>query len=105
MPTGSEIRHTLSDVHATNVAAARDPVATGDPKFSQANSCDQPAIDESVLTPVPAPGLFDLIELILKDRPRLERIIRDPSLAGELIPRFLAISLLGFTFFGISLAL
>ena len=59
---------------------------------------------EIILTPGPAPRLFDLIELILKDRPRLERIIRDPSLAGELIPRFLAISLVGFTFFGISLA-
>jgi uncharacterized membrane protein len=59
---------------------------------------------ESILAAVPAPRLFDLIELILKDRPRLERIIRDSSPAGELIPRFLAISLVGFTFFGVALA-
>jgi len=63
-----------------------------------------PAAVAPVHTAVTAPRLFDLVELILKDRPQLERIIRDSSLAGELIPRFLAISLVGFTFFGISLA-
>jgi len=103
MQTASEIRQRLSGVHSTNVAAACAAVAPTDP--TQTTSHDDQALDENFLVSVPAPRLFDLIELILKDRPRLERIIRDPSLAGELIPRFLAISLMGFTFFGVSLAI
>lgn len=46
-----------------------------------------------------------LIELILKDRHRLERVIRDPSLSAELFPRFLAIALAGFTLFGMAAAI
>ena len=45
------------------------------------------------------------MELILKDRQRLHRLIRDPSLQPELIPRFLAISLIGFLFFGVAITL
>jgi hypothetical protein len=58
-----------------------------------------------ILEPVESPGLSDVIELILKDRPALERIIRDPLLAAELIPRFLASALIGFTLFGVVMAL
>jgi hypothetical protein len=64
-----------------------------------------PAAGPGILESVAAPRVLDLVEMILKDRPRLERVIRDPSLAGELVPRFLAISLLGFTLFGVALAL
>jgi hypothetical protein len=46
-----------------------------------------------------------LVELILKNRPRLERVIRDPSLTAELLPRFLAVALAGFTLFGVALAI
>jgi hypothetical protein len=49
--------------------------------------------------------LLGLVELILKDRQRLHRLIRDPSLQPELIPRFLAISLIGFLFFGVAMTL
>ncbi len=102
MQTASEIRDRLSSVHGSAGAppdAKMESVETTatQPTFDQENSDD-------CLSAVPAPRLFDLIELILKDRPRLERVIRDSSLAGELIPRFLAISLVGFTFFGIALA-
>lgn len=104
MQTTSEIRERLNSVHSTHVAPT-------EPKLAQ-DVCDDrkdfeelQVFEENILNGVPAPRLFDLVELILKDRPRLERIIRDSSLAGELIPRFLAISLVGFTFFGISLAL
>ena len=51
------------------------------------------------------PDVFDLVELILKRRERLERLIREPALQAQLIPKFLAISLLGFVFFGVALAL
>lgn len=105
MQTASEIRERLTSVHSTNVTPTQAAVATIEPTHSQAMSRDEQVLEENILIPVPAPRLFDLIELILKDRPRLERVIRDPSLAGELIPRFLAISLAGFTFFGVALAL
>lgn len=49
-------------------------------------------------------GLLSLVELVLKDRPRLEWTIRDASLSAELIPRFLAIALIGFTLFGVAAA-
>jgi hypothetical protein len=45
---------------------------------------------------------FDLIELTLKDRRRLDALIRNESLAPELITRLLAVALLGFTIFGIA---
>jgi hypothetical protein len=44
----------------------------------------------------------DLIDLMLKDRKRLDALIRDESLAPELIPKLLAVALLGFTIFGIA---
>jgi hypothetical protein len=50
-------------------------------------------------------GVADLVELILKRRDRLEQLIRDPSLQSVLLPKFLAISLIGFVFFGVALSL
>jgi hypothetical protein len=52
-----------------------------------------------------APKAMDLVELMLKDRKRLDELIRDQSLAPELIPKLLAIALVGFTIFGISATL
>jgi hypothetical protein len=49
-------------------------------------------------------GILDLIELILKRRERLEQLIRESSLQSQLVPRFLAISLIGFVFFGVALS-
>jgi len=50
-------------------------------------------------------GLFTLIELILKDPTRLDRLIRDRDHQIEFLPRFLAISLIGFVFFGVAMSL
>lgn len=61
--------------------------------------------DEIRFEPLERFTLPVLIELILKDRRRLHRVIRDPSLHGELVPRLLAISLIGFVFFGAAMAL
>ncbi len=58
-----------------------------------------------ILQPVTSPRLLAVVELILKNRPALERIIRDPTLAAEMIPRFLAISIIGFTLFGVAMAI
>src|SRR5262245_14139819 len=61
-----------------------------------------PETAEDLFQPVAAPNFLDLVELILKDRPRLERVIRDPSLAAQLIPGFLAVSLVGVRVFGVA---
>jgi len=50
-------------------------------------------------------ALLALVESILKRRDRLERLIRQPSLQSQLVPKFLAISLVGFLFFGAALSL
>jgi hypothetical protein len=49
--------------------------------------------------------MIDLVDLILKDRRRLDTLIRDEARAPELIPRLLALALLGFTVFGIAATL
>lgn len=50
-------------------------------------------------------GTTELVELVLKDRGRLNALIREDSHAPELIPRLLAVALLGFTVFGIATTL
>src|SRR5687767_12316189 len=50
-------------------------------------------------------GVLDLIELILKNPGQLEKVIRRPGLQSQLVPRFLAIALTGFIFFGVALSL
>jgi hypothetical protein len=47
----------------------------------------------------------ELVELMLKDRGRLDALIRDEANAPELIPRLLAIALVGFAMFGVAATL
>ncbi len=101
MRTSFEIRERLTSVSETNAALDAYPAVMAQPAPDAAS----PFAQENVLTKVAAPGLLELVELILKDRPRLERIIHDPSLSAELIPRFLAAALVGFTLFGATLAI
>lgn len=59
---------------------------------------------------VNAPGLNErsalgLVELFLKDRPRLDGLVRDSARESELFPRLLAIALSGFTIFGVSVSI
>ncbi len=49
--------------------------------------------------------LVGLIELILKDRRRLHRLLAEPSFRAILAPRLLAISLAGFALFGVAMSL
>ena len=66
-------------------------------------------VTEGYTTDSPAstndPKTTDLVELMLKDRRRLDALIREDSLAPELIPRLLAVALTGFTMFGIAATL
>ena len=52
-----------------------------------------------------ATDVLGLVEMILKRRDRLERLIRDPAAQAILLPRFLAISVAGFVSFGVALSL
>ena len=45
---------------------------------------------------------LEVVELMLKSPPALDELMRDESRQGDLIPRFLAIGLIGFTAFGIA---
>ncbi len=66
-------------------------------------------VTEGCTTDSPAstndPRTTDLVDLMLKDRRRLDALIRDESLAPELIPRLLTVALLGFTIFGVAATL
>ena len=66
-------------------------------------------VTEGCTTDSPAstndPRTTDLVELMLKDRRRLDALIREDSLVPELIPRLLAVALTGFTMFGIAATL
>ena len=55
-----------------------------------------PSADESTT--------FGLIELLLKNQRRLDQLARSPQMQRELIPRLLAIGLVGYTIFGVALA-
>jgi hypothetical protein len=80
------------EVLATAAVADRCPVQ---PEIVD----DEPATSEADL------GIAELVELILKRPERLERLIRNRALQARLVPKLLAISLLGFVFFGVALAL
>ncbi len=49
--------------------------------------------------------VLGLIELVLKKRQELHRVLRDRTKHAELLPRLLAISLTGFVLFGITMSL
>jgi hypothetical protein len=57
------------------------------------------AIDPKEIT------LLALVELLLKDRWRLYRLIRVPAASSALLPRLLAIALAGFVLFGVAMSL
>jgi hypothetical protein len=72
------------------------------PVFAPAQDC----LDSALL--VVEPGdlhTLGLVELLLKNGRGLHRILRDRSLHGALLPRFLAIALTGFVLFGITMSL
>jgi uncharacterized membrane protein len=56
-------------------------------------------------SPGDEPRTMELVELMLKDRPRLDSLIRDDVHAPELIPRLLAVALIGYAVFGIAATL
>jgi len=75
------------------------------PNLDVTNPEATPSESEGIFLPIEVPQVMGLIELILKDRERLNRLIRDPAISFELLPRFLAIALAGFTLFGVAATL
>src|SRR5262245_32181296 len=65
--------------------------------------CTQPP--KGVIDPVPDQSIVGLVELMLKDPQQLESLVRDKSRQAELIPRLLAISIVGVTIFGVAATL
>jgi hypothetical protein len=105
MSTSLHLRERLTSLRAAH--AAVETGFCGAPPSDSTGSAASVAcetVDAPLETVVP-PRFLEIVELILKDRPRLERIIGDPWLSAELIPRFLAVALMGFTLFGIALAI
>jgi hypothetical protein len=102
----------LAASHAQRVQTEQSdcPVDLCDPCDSPEGADIPTAADDSALEPAafeetePA-SLMGLVELILKQPKRLERLIRDPALQPELIPKFLAIALVGFCLFGVALSI
>lgn len=88
------------------VMAQSVPPARVDACFLNADANSRWSTDQrpSAAEPVSL-SLVGLVELILKRRETLERVIRDPQTQGQIIPRLLLISLLGFAMFGIALSL
>jgi hypothetical protein len=109
MQTTFEIRERLASVRETKTTPDLTQPATAEPVREATGPARpdtvSPVAPDAVLTEVSAPGLLQLVEMLLKDRPRLEHIIHDPSLSAELIPRFLAVALVAFTLFGTALAI
>jgi hypothetical protein len=56
-------------------------------------------------TPVSSSSTTELVELILKDQRRLDALIRNDAHVSDVIPRLLAVALVGFTIFGIAATL
>lgn len=90
--------------------------ANEDSTGSNSPGCNFPAIrdlDSHRQLQVEPPGgiastegsQLGLLELILKAPDQLDRLIRNPARQAELLPRFLAISLIGFVFFGVAMSL
>lgn len=74
---------------------------------------DEPFCDVEVVEPPAPPRPIDpreltmltLLELVLKDRPRLYQALRLPAATPLLLPRLLAISLTGFVLYGAAMSL
>ena len=72
----------------------------------QTMTLEEPAAPSWVADePIDTLRTIDLVDLMLKDHPRLDGLIRDEARAPDLIPRLLGIALLGFTIFGIAATL
>jgi hypothetical protein len=65
-------------------------------------SSSEVIVCENAMLPAPDCSVPGLVELMLKNRWKLHEVMRETGRSAELIPRFLAIALAGFTVYGIA---
>jgi hypothetical protein len=71
-----------------------------------ANACESASTVEEVnLTEVKETDTLGLVELLLKNRRGLHQLLRRPTAHAGLLPRLLAISIVGFVLFGVTMSL
>jgi hypothetical protein len=107
-----EVLHRIADEKPMNsVVESISAADGGDRNTIQASAGNVEATPGESLPSTPSTedlsktGIAELVELILKRRNQLERLVREPSLQSLLLPKFLAIALIGFVFFGVALSL
>lgn len=88
-------RQTIDAEEAARQELAAEPV------------CLVEIVDNDAATPIDARDLrtLGLVELLLKNRQGLHRVLRDRSMHAVLLPRLLAIALTGFVLFGVTMSL
>ena len=97
--------HALESLRkAFDATAPRDTSEAQRVQFDDQVTLDQSVDSDTVTSPV-TDGPLGLLELILKDPMRLDRLIRQPDRQRELLPWFVAISLIGFVLFGVAMSL
>lgn len=106
--TSSTLHNVLERARESRLAEAK---AKTEPEPIEGD-CDEPErLEEFPATESPKPltardlSTLGLIELILKDRTRLDQAIRDAGVRRSLVPKFLMIALLSFLLFGVCLAI
>ncbi|MGE0755747.1 MAG: hypothetical protein AB7F89_01055 [Pirellulaceae bacterium] len=89
----------------TDAAVAERVVSTTPFRSSAAAGWSVPGTELDSGTPLELPGTpLKLVEWILKDRLRLEGLIREPAEQAGLLPRFLAVCVGGFALYGVAMA-
>jgi hypothetical protein len=77
-----------------------EPVVTGESD----SSCELPSVADPFSAEAPVVVISQIVELILKDRRRLDRVARTDSRKVELASRLLAISLASFALYGLAMS-
>jgi hypothetical protein len=99
------VTETLS---GTRTASGQSKRETCGVKTQASSDSDVIDVDLAVVGQPDDPGEFKavaLVELLLKDRWRLYRLLRAPAAAGILLPRMLGIALAGYILFGVTMSI
>jgi len=104
--TTSTLQNVLERARETRLAEANtkaelEPLNEDKPELLE----EFPAADKPAPLTARDLSTLGLIELILKDRSRLDQAIRAPAVQRSLVPKFLTIALLSFLLFGVCLVI
>ena len=82
-----------------------DPANAQEPQVDSTLKLDSEIAAKDFQTEPSDIRILGLVELVLKKRQELHRVLRDRTKHAELLPRLLAISLTGFALFGVTMSL